>query len=67
MVLEEERIKMTSYEFEVAAKNAVIQCIKEHHPRVFAMVKDFVNSVVEDRADELSRAKRAKDGNNCCG
>ena len=27
----EKRKEMTSYEFEVAAKNAVIKCIKEHH------------------------------------
>lgn len=29
--VDEKRKEMTSYEFEVAAKNAVIKCIKEHH------------------------------------
>lgn len=28
---------MTSYEFEVAAKNAVIKCIKEHHNERYAI------------------------------
>ena len=29
--IKEKRKELTSYEFEVASKNAVIKCIKEHH------------------------------------
>lgn len=54
-------------EVDLTLNNPYNFSISTDDPRVFAMIKDFANSVVEDRADELSRAKRAKDGNNCCG